>query len=142
VGRTLVANRWLAGSACGKRNRGRPLNSVVSHHRNAVQKPLLAALIAPPILMLLLAIAYVGVTFPSLHPMAGADSRWLLYSVAPALVIGALVAAVIEGFALPVALSALSKGTMPRSPRSMAAVAIGAVGFIASLTLLVLVSIR
>jgi acyl carrier protein len=29
VGRTLDANRWLAGSACGKRRRGRPLNSVV-----------------------------------------------------------------------------------------------------------------
>jgi hypothetical protein len=29
VGRTLVANRLLAGSACGKRRRGRPLNSVV-----------------------------------------------------------------------------------------------------------------
>jgi len=32
VGRTLVANRWLAGSACGKRQRGRPLNSVVRRH--------------------------------------------------------------------------------------------------------------
>src|SRR5438477_452947 len=31
VGRTLVANRLLAGSACGKRRRGRPLNSVVRH---------------------------------------------------------------------------------------------------------------
>jgi hypothetical protein len=31
VRRTLVANRLLAGSACGKRRRGRPLNSVVSH---------------------------------------------------------------------------------------------------------------
>src|SRR5258706_4081966 len=29
VGRTLVANRLLAGSACGKRQRGWPLNSVV-----------------------------------------------------------------------------------------------------------------
>jgi hypothetical protein len=29
VARTLVANRRLAGSACGKRQRGRPLNSVV-----------------------------------------------------------------------------------------------------------------
>jgi hypothetical protein len=29
VGRILVANRLLAGSACGKRRRGRPLNSVV-----------------------------------------------------------------------------------------------------------------
>src|SRR5260221_250554 len=32
VGRTLVANRLLAGSACGKRHRGRPLNAIVSHH--------------------------------------------------------------------------------------------------------------
>ena len=32
VGRTLVANRLLAGSACGKRQRGRPLNSVVRRH--------------------------------------------------------------------------------------------------------------
>jgi hypothetical protein len=32
VGRTLVANKLLAGSACGKRLRGRPLNSVVSRH--------------------------------------------------------------------------------------------------------------
>ncbi len=31
MGRTLVANRLLAGSACGKRHRGRPLNSVVRH---------------------------------------------------------------------------------------------------------------
>src|SRR5258706_12223707 len=29
VGRTLVANRLLAGSACGKRHRGRPLNATV-----------------------------------------------------------------------------------------------------------------
>jgi len=29
VGRTLVATWRLAGSACGKRRRGRPLNSVV-----------------------------------------------------------------------------------------------------------------
>jgi len=29
VGRTLVANRWLACSACGKRRIARPLNSVV-----------------------------------------------------------------------------------------------------------------
>jgi len=34
VGRTLVANRLLAGSACGKRHRGRPLNSVVRWHSN------------------------------------------------------------------------------------------------------------
>jgi hypothetical protein len=34
VGRTLVANKLLAGSACGKRRRGRPLNSVVSQHRS------------------------------------------------------------------------------------------------------------
>jgi hypothetical protein len=32
VGRTLVANRLLAGSACGKRQRVRPLNSVVRRH--------------------------------------------------------------------------------------------------------------
>jgi len=32
VGRTLDANRLLAGSACGKRHRGRPLNSVVRCH--------------------------------------------------------------------------------------------------------------
>jgi hypothetical protein len=32
VGRTLVANKVLACSACGKRHRGRPLNSVVSRH--------------------------------------------------------------------------------------------------------------
>jgi NADH:ubiquinone oxidoreductase subunit 2 (subunit N) len=29
VGRTLASNRWLAGSACGKRQQVRPLNSVV-----------------------------------------------------------------------------------------------------------------
>ena len=34
MGRTLVANRLLAGSACGKRQRGRPLNSVVRLHEN------------------------------------------------------------------------------------------------------------
>jgi hypothetical protein len=32
LGRTLVANRLLAGSACGKQSRGRPLNSIVSPH--------------------------------------------------------------------------------------------------------------
>jgi hypothetical protein len=32
VGRTLVANRLLGGSACGKRQRVRPLNSVVRQH--------------------------------------------------------------------------------------------------------------
>ena len=35
MGRTLVANRWLAGSVCGKRQRGRPLNSVVRQHFKA-----------------------------------------------------------------------------------------------------------
>ena len=35
MGRTLVANRLLAGSACGKRQRGRPLNAIVSHHLEA-----------------------------------------------------------------------------------------------------------
>ncbi len=34
MGRTLVANRWLAGSACGKRRRGWPLNSIISRHMN------------------------------------------------------------------------------------------------------------
>ncbi len=29
MGRTLVANRLLAGSACGKRHRGGPLNAIV-----------------------------------------------------------------------------------------------------------------
>jgi hypothetical protein len=32
VGRTLAANRLLAGSACGKRRRGRPLNAIVRQH--------------------------------------------------------------------------------------------------------------
>jgi len=32
VGRTLGANRLLACSACGKRQRGRPLNAIVRHH--------------------------------------------------------------------------------------------------------------
>jgi hypothetical protein len=32
VGRTLVANGLLAGSACGKRRVARPLNSGVRHH--------------------------------------------------------------------------------------------------------------
>jgi hypothetical protein len=35
VGRTLVANRLLAGSACGKRRRGRPLNTIVRQLENA-----------------------------------------------------------------------------------------------------------
>jgi hypothetical protein len=35
VGRTLGANRLLARSACGKRHRGRPLNSVVRLHLSA-----------------------------------------------------------------------------------------------------------
>jgi hypothetical protein len=33
VGRTLVANRWLAGSACGKRRIVRPLNAIVRQHK-------------------------------------------------------------------------------------------------------------
>ena len=36
MGRTLAANRGLAGSACGKRRRVRPLNSVVSRHSSTV----------------------------------------------------------------------------------------------------------
>src|SRR5258706_7551068 len=36
VGRTLGANRLLAGSACGKRHRVRPLNSVVRQHTKTV----------------------------------------------------------------------------------------------------------
>ena len=35
MGRTLVANRLLAGSACGKRQRGRPLNAIVRQHQMA-----------------------------------------------------------------------------------------------------------
>ena len=34
MARTPVANRRLAGSACGKRRRGRPLNSVVRQHES------------------------------------------------------------------------------------------------------------
>jgi hypothetical protein len=37
VGRTLGANRLLAGSACGKRRRGRPLNRFVSVHMRMVR---------------------------------------------------------------------------------------------------------
>jgi hypothetical protein len=33
VGRTLVANTLLAGSACGKQQRGRPLNAIVRRHQ-------------------------------------------------------------------------------------------------------------
>jgi hypothetical protein len=36
VARTLVANKLLAGSACGKRQRGRPLNSLVRRHVETV----------------------------------------------------------------------------------------------------------
>ena len=39
MGRTLGANRLLARSACGKRQRGRPLNSVVRTHRKVPQEP-------------------------------------------------------------------------------------------------------
>ena len=38
MGRTLGANQWLACSACGKRRRGRPLNSVVMQLRGAPKK--------------------------------------------------------------------------------------------------------
>src|SRR4051812_37330026 len=38
VGRTLVANRLLAGSACGKRQRGRPLNAIVRRHQGAASR--------------------------------------------------------------------------------------------------------
>ncbi len=37
MGRTLVANKLLAGSACGKRRRGRPLNSVVRAHEDTME---------------------------------------------------------------------------------------------------------
>ena len=40
MGRTLGANRLLAGSACGKRQRWRPLNSVVRPQRMDTSKPI------------------------------------------------------------------------------------------------------
>ncbi len=39
VARTLVANQRLAGSACGKRQRGLPLNAIVRAHLMSVWKP-------------------------------------------------------------------------------------------------------
>ena len=69
MGRTLDANRLLAGSACGKRQRGRPLNSVV-RHRSAVNNQLrhflhLAMWLAP------------GFAFPycERHPMLEEELR-------------------------------------------------------------------
>ena len=38
MGRTLDANELLAGSACGKRQRGRPLNSVVRPHPRTMSR--------------------------------------------------------------------------------------------------------
>src|SRR5258706_11525967 len=56
VGRTLVANKLLAGSASGKRRRGRPLNSVVRGHQMAASSDrtfadLLMILSAAPFLL-------------------------------------------------------------------------------------------
>jgi hypothetical protein len=45
VGRTLGANRLLAGSACGKRQRGRPLNSVVRHHMGQLRPAIIITII-------------------------------------------------------------------------------------------------
>jgi hypothetical protein len=55
VGRTLVANRLLAGTACDKRHRARPLNAIVSCHCEPMSKlcaaidlePTSQALVAP-----------------------------------------------------------------------------------------------
>ena len=44
MGRTLVANRLLAGSACGKRHRVRPLNSVVRCHVSSIAKTAISAI--------------------------------------------------------------------------------------------------
>ena len=38
MGRTLVANPRLAGSACAKRRDGRTLNTIVSHHVDTASK--------------------------------------------------------------------------------------------------------
>ena len=59
MGRTLGANRVLAGSACGKRRRGRPLNSVVRRLRmSAIEFRVLLALFA------VLFLAHVGYRAP------------------------------------------------------------------------------
>jgi len=47
VGRTLVANRLLAGSACGKRRCARPLNSVVRAHVTLWRKAASSQIHAP-----------------------------------------------------------------------------------------------
>jgi hypothetical protein len=50
VGPTLVANRWLASSACGKRQRSRPLNSVVRQQANIVEYTINAAIVGGVVL--------------------------------------------------------------------------------------------
>ena len=55
MGRTLVANRLLAGSACGKRQRGRPLNAIVRFNlaecSSTVRKIIAAFLLAPTVVL-------------------------------------------------------------------------------------------
>jgi hypothetical protein len=79
VGRTLGANRVLAGSACGKRRRVRPLNSVVRHHLNQLRGAigLLTALAAGPSL----GQDVVRITFHSGYPMPGTSVENVLVEV-------------------------------------------------------------
>lgn len=59
VGRTLDANRLLAGSACGGRQRGRPLNTIVSCH---LKRSLSSAIVAIATSGAVLAVADTRVT--------------------------------------------------------------------------------
>ena len=51
MGRTLVANRLLAGSACGKRQRGRPLNAIVRLQTCSLLARTLAAMVRRRVLL-------------------------------------------------------------------------------------------
>jgi hypothetical protein len=78
VGRTLVANKLLAGSACGKRCRGRPLNSVVRKHFEMIaevhapsRKSTISAIFGAVLIVVALAISLpVAVNFPESWPGA------------------------------------------------------------------------
>jgi hypothetical protein len=129
VGRTLDANRLLAGSACGKRHRGRPLNSVVSHHMSEAHRPSVPRkwLLAPAItfVVVVTALALATITVPDANNFHGLGGLLFLASGATIVII-----TVVELFALAISVTALLHAPELRTGANWAALVFGASPFV------------
>jgi hypothetical protein len=97
VGRTLDANGLLAGSACGKRRRGRPLNSVVSWHRK-MRRAIVMAFLLGVAFVLGQTLIYEPYIVPRLGTWHEVPWQWWLAALAPEFAVILAASWIIRGF--------------------------------------------